>query len=207
MPTTAFVQVQQELAATYRQFADQPGSTELRGVCTGSLLRRSTTPVGPVAGPRRRFYRRARSRPHVSDGRPAARAALPPDPARLRVILAHLDRQIAETDTIGTWLRLQREAVRHALSAADAPVAPASERQREQAGPLPRARPGPYKLEPKIRPDHPRPPYIHVGDCTMTQRSASSCSAAEARLALTQAVVGAEACGFCRPDTEPRLAE
>ncbi|MFE4054917.1 DUF6233 domain-containing protein [Streptomyces sp. NPDC059096] len=86
-------------------------------------------------------------------------------------------------------------------------MAPASGRQREQAGPLPRPHSGPYKLEPKIRPDHPRPPYIHVGDCTMTQRSASSCSAAEARLALTQAVVGAEACEFCRPDRELGLME
>ncbi|MFE2942974.1 DUF6233 domain-containing protein [Streptomyces sp. NPDC059255] len=41
----------------------------------------------------------------------------------------------------------------------------------------------------------------------MTQRSVSSCSAAEARLALTQAVVGAEACEFCRPDTELGLTE
>ncbi|MEE1797233.1 hypothetical protein PUR57_00725 [Streptomyces sp. JV176] len=30
MATTAFVQVQQELAATYRLLADRPGSAELR---------------------------------------------------------------------------------------------------------------------------------------------------------------------------------
>ncbi|MFE4055198.1 hypothetical protein ACFXP3_02640 [Streptomyces sp. NPDC059096] len=30
MATTAFIQVQQELAATYRQSADRPGSAELR---------------------------------------------------------------------------------------------------------------------------------------------------------------------------------
>ncbi|MER7226466.1 hypothetical protein [Streptomyces rubradiris] len=40
---------------------------------------------------------------------------LPPDPPRLRAILAHLDRQVAENDTIGRYLRLQRDAVRRHL--------------------------------------------------------------------------------------------
>ncbi|MFI5814959.1 hypothetical protein ACIA7S_28870 [Streptomyces sp. NPDC051643] len=46
---------------------------------------------------------------------------LPPDPARLRAILAHLDRQLADTDTIRTYLRLQREQVQRALHAAGRP--------------------------------------------------------------------------------------
>ncbi|MEE1797232.1 DUF6233 domain-containing protein [Streptomyces sp. JV176] len=121
--------------------------------------------------------------------------------------MAHLDRQIAESDTIGTWLRLQREDVGRALAAADAPAASTPGRRRERTGPLPRVQPGAYKLEPKIRPDHPRPPCVHVGDCAMTQRSASGISAAEARLALTQSAVGAEACEFCRLDTELGLTE
>ncbi|MFJ7997470.1 DUF6233 domain-containing protein [Streptomyces sp. NPDC096310] len=118
--------------------------------------------------------------------------------------MAHLDRQIAESDTIGTWLRLQREAVGRALAAADVS---APGRRRERTGPPQRAQAGSYKLEPKIRPDHPRPPCVHVGDCSMTQRSASGISAAEARLALTQSAVGAQACEFCRPDTELGLTE
>ncbi|MER6443535.1 hypothetical protein ABT275_45895, partial [Streptomyces sp. NPDC001185] len=39
---------------------------------------------------------------------------MPPDSARLRAILAHLDRQLADTDTIRTYLRLQREEVQRA---------------------------------------------------------------------------------------------
>ncbi|MFE4057228.1 DUF6233 domain-containing protein [Streptomyces sp. NPDC059096] len=87
------------------------------------------------------------------------------------------------------------------------PAVSASERRRERTGRPQRAQPGAYRLEPKTRPDHPRPPCVHVGDCTMTQRSASGISAAEARLALTQPAVGAEACEFCRPDTELGLTE
>ncbi|MEU9976412.1 DUF6233 domain-containing protein [Streptomyces sp. NPDC051014] len=44
---------------------------------------------------------------------------LPPDPPRLRAILAHLDRQIADTDTVATYLRLQRSAVLAAISDTD----------------------------------------------------------------------------------------
>ncbi|MGW2684950.1 DUF6233 domain-containing protein [Streptomyces sp. NPDC001414] len=44
---------------------------------------------------------------------------LPPDPPRLRAILAHLDQQIADTDTVATYLRLQRSAVLAAISDAD----------------------------------------------------------------------------------------
>ncbi|MFF5438765.1 hypothetical protein [Streptomyces achromogenes] len=42
---------------------------------------------------------------------------LPPGPPRLRAILAHLDRQVAQTDTIGRYLHLQRDTVRKALAA------------------------------------------------------------------------------------------
>ncbi|MFD8741288.1 hypothetical protein ACFV06_41210, partial [Streptomyces sp. NPDC059618] len=48
---------------------------------------------------------------------------LPPDPQRLRAILAHLDQQIAHTETIGTYLRLQRDAVQAALDRAEHPPA------------------------------------------------------------------------------------
>ncbi|OIK24369.1 hypothetical protein VT52_027560 [Streptomyces malaysiense] len=42
---------------------------------------------------------------------------LPSDPPR-RTILRHLERQIAETETIGIYLRLQRDEVRKALTQA-----------------------------------------------------------------------------------------
>lgn len=44
---------------------------------------------------------------------------LPPDPPRLRAILAYLDQRILETETVATYLRLQTTAVRQALAAAE----------------------------------------------------------------------------------------
>ena len=44
---------------------------------------------------------------------------LPPDPTRLRVILAHLDKQMADHETIATYLRLQRDAVQEAITEAE----------------------------------------------------------------------------------------
>ncbi|MFG1672332.1 DUF6233 domain-containing protein [Streptomyces sp. Y7] len=46
-------------------------------------------------------------------------AELPPDARRLRAILAYLDEQIAGHETVGIYLRLQREAVRAALTRAE----------------------------------------------------------------------------------------
>ncbi|MFG2272072.1 DUF6233 domain-containing protein [Streptomyces chartreusis] len=43
-------------------------------------------------------------------------AELPPDARRLRAILAYLDEQIAGHETVGIYLRLQREAVRAELT-------------------------------------------------------------------------------------------
>ncbi|MFE4552386.1 DUF6233 domain-containing protein [Streptomyces sp. NPDC056785] len=130
---------------------------------------------------------------------------LPPDPQRLRAILAHLDQQLATHATVATYLQLQRDEVRRALAAAERPArAPVRQGRQERRAlpaaepPVPRLRPGTYMLEPKITPKHPRPPYIHVGGCTMTQREASPCTPEDARLALTK-MVGAEPCEFCRP--------
>ncbi|MFF4316920.1 hypothetical protein ACWDFR_39180 [Streptomyces sp. 900105755] len=44
---------------------------------------------------------------------------LPPDAPRLRAILAYLDKQLADTDTVATYLRLQSGAVVAALSRAE----------------------------------------------------------------------------------------
>ncbi|MFJ8006127.1 DUF6233 domain-containing protein [Streptomyces fagopyri] len=138
---------------------------------------------------------------------------LPPDPQRLRAILAHLDQQLATHATVATYLQLQRDTVRRALAAAErrppaaaerrparAPVRPRQQRPAPVEPPVPQLRPDTYMLEPKLRPEHPRAPYIHVGGCTMTQRDPSPCTPDQARLALTQSTIGAEPCDFCRPD-------
>ena len=44
---------------------------------------------------------------------------LPPDPPRLRVILAHLNQQLTANETVGIYLRLQRDAVQNALARAE----------------------------------------------------------------------------------------
>ncbi|MGY4984057.1 DUF6233 domain-containing protein [Streptomyces sp. 900105755] len=63
-----------------------------------------------------------------------------------------------------------------------------------------RLRPGTFMIEPKIRPDHPRPPIIHIGGCTATERSTDECTTRQAELSLTQQAVGAQPCAACRPD-------
>ena len=130
---------------------------------------------------------------------------LPPDPTRLRVILAHLDRQIADYETVAIYLRLQREAVLAALAR--------SERQREQrtnrrpkgAGPPPGLTPPPAKevgfvVQQKRTPTGPEPALIHMADCTMIEDTPHRIRADEARAALTDPNI--EPCPFCRPDTE-----
>ncbi|SEE30908.1 hypothetical protein SAMN04490357_7619 [Streptomyces misionensis] len=57
---------------------------------------------------------------------------LPPDPPCLRAILAHLKRQVAETETIGIYLRLQRDEVRKALARASSAPTRAGTPQRSE---------------------------------------------------------------------------
>ncbi|MGQ5640515.1 MULTISPECIES: hypothetical protein [unclassified Streptomyces] len=45
----------------------------------------------------------------------------PPDPPRLRAILAHLEKQLAENETVGIYLCLQRQAVLTALAHTERP--------------------------------------------------------------------------------------
>lgn len=139
---------------------------------------------------------------------------LPPDPARLRVILTHLDQQVDANDVVGIYLRVQRDAVQRALASVerqDAPRPPvaAAQKHPQQPPPLERMklRPGTYMLEPKIHPDHPRPPVVHVGGCNRIEREPSECTVRQAELALTQESVGAEACQYCRPDSSLGLSE
>jgi hypothetical protein len=122
---------------------------------------------------------------------------LPRDAPRLRAILAHLDQQIADTATVATYLRLQRDAVHRALTAADPPRL-----EPQQAPPKADRRPtAEYLLEPKAHPKHPMPVIVHKRDCTMSQRAPKGITAHEARTALEDEVISAEACQFCRPDT------
>ncbi|MCG7203985.1 DUF6233 domain-containing protein [Streptomyces arenae] len=130
---------------------------------------------------------------------------LPPDPARLRVILAHLDKQLADHETIGTYLRLQHAAVQAALDQAEQPPP-----RRRSARPvkggrslpaLAQARPETgYIVQQRRTARGPEPAVIHVDDCTMIEGAPHPITPHDARAALTDPNV--TGCDFCRPDTE-----
>ncbi|MER8062752.1 MULTISPECIES: DUF6233 domain-containing protein [unclassified Streptomyces] len=129
---------------------------------------------------------------------------LPSDPPRLRAILDHLERQVAETETIGIYLRLQRDEVRKALARATS--APTRARARTPQRPeTQHHRPSAeYLMESKSGPDDPLPVVVHVGACTIRQgrRTPSAISAQQARMVLTDTVIGAEPCPVCRPENK-----
>lgn len=135
---------------------------------------------------------------------------LPPDPARLRAILRYLDQQITDNDTIGIYLRLQRDAVRQALGETDAPAAP---QPRRANGRLPKGAAGlpsfaapaggrqstGFVVERQPRAIGPEPIRIHVDDCSSAV-DGRPITAQDARAALLDPQI--IACAFCRPDTE-----
>ncbi|MFI8242917.1 DUF6233 domain-containing protein [Streptomyces sp. NPDC085866] len=129
---------------------------------------------------------------------------LPPDSARLRVILAHLDKQVADHETVGIYLRLQREAVQEALGRSEAP--PPRRPGRPAKGgkmlpPLAQAKTrGGFVVQQKRTPNGPEPAVIHVDDCTMIEGIPHPIRDHEARVSLTDPNI--EPCAFCRPDTE-----
>ncbi|MFI1607786.1 DUF6233 domain-containing protein [Streptomyces griseofuscus] len=127
---------------------------------------------------------------------------LPPDPPRLRAILEHLERQVAETETIGIYLRLQRDEVRKALARATS--APTRVRTPQRPELQQRTPPAEYLMESKSGPDDPLPVVVHVGTCTIRQgrRTPSAISAQQARMVLTDTVMGAEPCPICRPENK-----
>ncbi|WP_329296250.1 DUF6233 domain-containing protein [Streptomyces sp. NBC_01455] len=137
---------------------------------------------------------------------------LPPDPARLRAILAHLDRQLADADTIRTYLRLQREEVQRALHAAGRPPRPSRPQVRPALAPPPfpaeRSPNGPtragdgYMLEIKRHPKDPQPAVLHTDSCTKASRKTSPISAAQFRAAARDTEF-IETCSFCRPEAKP----
>ncbi|MEU7337344.1 DUF6233 domain-containing protein [Streptomyces sp. NPDC007074] len=138
---------------------------------------------------------------------------LPPDPARLRAILAHLDRQLADTDTIRTYLQLQRQEVQRALQAAGRPPRPSQPQPLRPARtpppfPVERSPTGPtgagdgYMLEIKSHPKDPRPGVLHVDSCTRASRKTSPISPAQFRVAIRDTEY-IETCSFCRPEAKP----
>jgi uncharacterized protein DUF6233 len=137
-------------------------------------------------------------------------SALPPDAQRLRAILAYLQEQIARSDTVGIYLRLQRDAVREALARAEGGPAPGSPRPnapvRRPAVPPSfapdrgRRRSVGFVVQQKRTPGGPEPAVIHTDDCTMIEGTPHPIGDHEARVALMDPNI--EPCAFCRPDTE-----
>lgn len=131
---------------------------------------------------------------------------LPPDPPRLRAILAHLDKQITDHEAVGIYLRLQREAVQAALAQAETPAQRRPGRPAKGAAPLrsmgiAQVQPRPqFVVQQKRTPRGPEPAIIHVGDCSMIEGTPHPIGEHDARVSLTDP--NSEPCAFCRPDTE-----
>ena len=133
---------------------------------------------------------------------------LPPDPARLRQVLAHLDQQRADNETVGIYLRLQRDAVQAALAQAEAPPArrPRLPKGGAGLGPVTQISVRPtFVVQQKRTPRGPEPAIIHLSDCSMIEGQAHPIGEHDARVALTDPNL--EACAFCRPDTELGLLD
>ncbi|BBC91242.1 DUF6233 domain-containing protein [Streptomyces griseofuscus] len=129
-------------------------------------------------------------------------SGLPPESARLRAILAYLERQIAETETVGIYLRRECHAVRKALAHAQTSSGPGRDREVRESRPWPPS--AQYLMETKLNPKDPLPVTVHVGDCTSRQgrRTPAEISAEQARLVLAVTVIGAEPRPICRPETK-----
>ncbi|MFJ1869941.1 DUF6233 domain-containing protein [Streptomyces chartreusis] len=128
---------------------------------------------------------------------------LPPDSRRLRKILAHLDKELAANETVGTYLRLQRQAVQAALKQADAPppLRPRIAKGGKGLGPVAQisVRPN-FIVQQRRTPRGPEPSVIHLADCSMIDGRPHRITEHDARVSLTDPTI--EACAFCRPDAE-----
>jgi hypothetical protein len=128
---------------------------------------------------------------------------LPPDPARLRIILAWLDEQIADNATVGTYLRLQRDAVTQALTGAE------GERKPRPSAPLDRPRVTRlpiygasrdqvgFKIVERSGEGGRIFVSLHLGDCDLDEGPTRQVDAHEAYVALSD---GLAACVICRPN-------
>jgi hypothetical protein len=137
---------------------------------------------------------------------------LPSDPPRLRAILAHLDEQLAGNETVGIYLRLQRDTVRAALAAAERRGASESRRLSapRHTAPPPAADPDSapdsgssptgYVIEPKQHPGHPMPALYHLARCAMPRRSTSPITPEQIRIGLRDPLGYLAPCEFCAPD-------
>ncbi|MFJ8727697.1 DUF6233 domain-containing protein [Streptomyces sp. NPDC093269] len=133
---------------------------------------------------------------------------LPPDPARLRAILRHVEKQITDNETVGIYLRVQRDTVLEALARAEgsqpegrapAPRPGPSEPRTPEGAPRRRQETG-YKIEQRRTPDGPEEAEVHLADCRIADRQTHAVTAEMAMLALTHE--GLVACQICRPDIE-----
>ncbi|MGF0177260.1 DUF6233 domain-containing protein [Streptomyces sp. Marseille-Q5077] len=130
-------------------------------------------------------------------------SALPPDATRLHAILSFLDKQIADNEAVGIYLRLQRDAVRQAIARAEvqqsnpqAPQQPSPAVLRASTSSRRQGSTG-FSVEQQPRALGPEPVRIHTDDCGHGGVK-HPISAHDARAALIDPQV--EACPFCRPD-------
>ncbi|MEU2623026.1 DUF6233 domain-containing protein [Streptomyces sp. NPDC007157] len=136
---------------------------------------------------------------------------LPPDTPRLRAILAHLDKQIADTDTVATYLRLQRGAVLAAISRADhtsiprpatsAPTQQPHQPQRSQPTDRASAQPVGLVIEEQRKAGRPTGGMIHTATC-MPHMKLRPITPEVARQVLAKDDQFFTPCPLCRPDTE-----
>ncbi|MEU8718444.1 DUF6233 domain-containing protein [Streptomyces sp. NPDC048663] len=137
---------------------------------------------------------------------------LPPGAPRLRAILAHLDQQIADTDTIATYLRVQRDAVQAALSRTGRtpPPRPALAASRQSPRQLQRSQPptdgapaSPVGLviEEQRKGGHPSGGMIHTTSC-MPRMRLRPITPDVARQVLAKDGAFFTPCPLCGPDTE-----
>jgi hypothetical protein len=135
---------------------------------------------------------------------------LPPDPERLRIILAWLEEQIVKNDTVGAYLQVQHDTVAQALAQAEGEQQPT-----EQPAPAPA--PAPRPLRPTSLPTFTgdrRPAFkvverggenepprltLHIGACEIDDGPAHHVDAHDALAALRE---GLDACAVCRPDID-----
>ncbi|MFE1310709.1 hypothetical protein [Streptomyces sp. NPDC058755] len=102
-----------------------------------------------------------------------------PHSPRLRAILAHPERQPADNETIGIYLRLQVDTVRKTLAAAEEPAPGRRQLPQPQRPALeaPAQQASGYKLEKRLRENHPLGAAIHLADCTICIRFAPNAPA------------------------------
>ncbi|MGW3847162.1 DUF6233 domain-containing protein [Streptomyces fagopyri] len=127
---------------------------------------------------------------------------LPPDPQRLRAILAHLDQQLATQATVATYLRLQRDSVRRALAAAERP-APRPQRGRPK-GEVPARVPvqlAELGVEEQRADGRVTGAMVHTASC-MPRMQLRPIARDVARQALVNDPQFMTACPLCQPDRE-----